>query len=583
MASPWFVEIAGVRHTREILTAQPPQITVKVNERSTARIACKPGFVPNRFDDVLISYDGVNPVFRGLVMRRTLDPLAMERPPYRTVIDCIDYGATADWCYATLSYDVPVTLKQILTDLIATQLTTFGITLDPTQAVGDTLAPFVWTNKRVSDCLRELMDRTGWVCQFGPWRTLAAYPPGSRPASLSITDATPNCQGLAWSDMDTLPANEVILTCGTVVMPGFVTQDYDLVGDGVTTSWTLNMPGTNLLGPDGQPMPGQPSTMPYTADGGAGSLLVDGVVYHCFPGFEQFTWNEDHAILSVGTAPVPAAGQHLTFSRNFNLPFTVKASSGKTPRIVQLVSAPDIFSPVQGQEVVDGLLAQLDQPDLRQLTITAHDVRWVYAVGTVITINLASRITCQAMVTDLTITIAATQQGDPIWRVVMQAQEGPGTIQGSPLAGWRALMQSGNLNDASGGSAALTVVSPAPAAPIVPAPAFLGGTRTASQAPAPATWLPVLDWVPYRASSSFTARIRVDLWARNAGVSAQARLFNLTDNAPVDGCLTDVVTSQIAQSVVAVGTLEVGHTYRLEVLNGVSGEGVYAIGTLENA
>ena len=306
----WSLTIAGVDRTHKILNASPPRLTININERATAQFSCHPSFAPNRFDDVVITYDGTNPAFRGLILHRTIVPIADEKVPYRTDVACVDYGATGDWCYATLNYADPVTLKQVLNDLCAQQLSAFGITLDPTQTVGPTLAPFGWNSKRVSDCLRELMDRTGYVYMVGPYRTLSAFEPGSRVAPLSITDMAPHIKSLTWTDPDDVPTNYLVVTCGP---PGGAYQPYmpayDIVADGVATHWKI--PG---------PVPGVLSSIPWTPEGGTGSLAVDGYIRHCFVGFEEFIWNESTQTLSVGSAPIPTAGQHLTFQRSFQYP-----------------------------------------------------------------------------------------------------------------------------------------------------------------------------------------------------------------------------------------------------------------------
>ena len=84
----------------------------------------------------------------------------------------------ADWCFTSLAYTVPTLLKDVLTDLVDTHLAQYDITLADDQVDGPSLAAFTWTDKRVSDALRELSGLTGYVVHFTPDKTLEMFEPG---------------------------------------------------------------------------------------------------------------------------------------------------------------------------------------------------------------------------------------------------------------------------------------------------------------------------------------------------------------------------------------------------------------------
>jgi len=431
VADPWTITINGTNHKHDVMSGAPPVITMPLNERATCRFTTRSGFVPARFDDVLITYDGVNPFFRGVVLKRSIVGVSAGLYPYLTQVECGDYGAAADWCFATLDYtgagSAP-TLSQVLTDLVGTQLSSFGISVDPSQSTfpNPTLDKFAWKDKRVSDCLRELCDKTGSVFRVGAYKTIAIFPPGNVAAPYIISDASPHCSDLVWSDTDKIPANNIILSCG---QPGsWALQDYNsVVANGTATSWTFHGPGVG--------------SYPYTGAGGGSSIDVGGVNLNVTPGIDQYHWAPSTATLSVGSygggAP-PAAGTLIQFMRNFDYPLIVRASAGTTPVITFLATAPDVTTWQAGQALADALLAEMNQQP-RIARVLSYQAGW--GPGQLLTIALSGRGSFNALITDVTITLKQTRDAT-LWIYNFNAQENT-KYQGSILDNWRGMLGSG--------------------------------------------------------------------------------------------------------------------------------------------
>src|SRR5215813_1333225 len=403
MPDPWYLKINGVDHTHDVLVGTVPQLVVSLNERATLSFAVRPGLLPNRFDDVLVSYDGINPAFRGLILKRSISSLSMGTIKYSTRIDCGDYATTSDWCFATLdysSYTSGVSVYQVLSDLVGDYLSTFGVQLEPTQVnPGPILAPFAWKDKRVSDCIREMCDKTGWVARVSPYKTLGMIAPGTEAAAYTITDADPHCQDLTWADTDKIPANNVILTCGPTTAPSStpgLLETFTATANGTATSWVF--PGAGV------------GSYPYTPEGGGSTILVGSAVVNVSVGIDQYHWESSTATLSVGSwgggAP-PSAGTIIWFQRSFQYPLIIRAATGETPVITYLAAAPDVMTWAAGQQLANGILAQLDQQP-RDISIISNEPGWIYSVGCYVSITLTGRLVVSALITDFSVGLVAT-------------------------------------------------------------------------------------------------------------------------------------------------------------------------------
>src|SRR5687768_18556474 len=67
----WSTTITGVDQTHQIMMARPPTITMPLNSRAMSRFSCKPGYSPNRFQEVIhYAQDGITALYGGLIIAR---------------------------------------------------------------------------------------------------------------------------------------------------------------------------------------------------------------------------------------------------------------------------------------------------------------------------------------------------------------------------------------------------------------------------------------------------------------------------------------------------------------------------------
>lgn len=546
----WRLTIAGVDRTVQIDRAMTrPSIDRILNERARARFRCTAGLVPGRFTEVAIfAQDGATKLFGGVVTKRAIAGQGDQGAGFWTDVECGDYFTYFDWAFLSLTYTAPVTTKAVLTDIVAALPPSYGITLDAGQVDGPTLAPFAWDRKRASDAVRELSDRTGLVAVVSPLKALKLFVPGTDAAPFALTPTGRKFTALTWADSDQTPANKVTCLCGPTAVVA-TTQTWTQAA--AATTWTADIPTAPAAPPPG-----------YVTVGGIFRTVGPGAAYE---------WNAATSTLSLGTDGAPANGTVISLVHNAQFPFAVTATSGATPVIESQLTYPDVTDYAQGLELAVGLLDQLNQQP-RALTIASIDGGWEPGQALTVALAAARDFDASALITRVGITL---QTGASIWRYSLAATESPTYNGGSYLNQWRQLLGGGS---GGGAGVALTGGSGGPTM-LLTSPVYLGGDRGASvPMGSPPAYTPVLNYLPFVAASTFTGRVRVDLWARHAGVGVRARLYNVTDSTSV---LSSLVTSIAAVETTFVVAIVAGKTYRLDIISDTNGESGYAIGQLE--
>jgi hypothetical protein len=298
-----------------------------------------------------MAQDGATLLFGGLVAQRRSVPRPGKHDHYRTAVDCSDYGLYAEWCYQTKTYVSSTVLSSVLADLVTDKLSAYGVTLHAGQVDGPGLAPFTWTAFRVSDALRELSDRTGYVWQVWPDKSLEMFVPGTDSAPHSITDADPHCLQMHWNDPTNLATNRVVVVCGPAAT---ATIEQQWIASGSAYEWTTDIPA---------------------GGGTAGYVTVNSIFLTVGTG-ASYVWDQATSKLSLGTGNTPAAGQVIALNYVAQYPFTVTAGVGGSPTIEALYTAPDITAYDQGLEMAQGLLAQLGSVSA-ELAFLSKDTGWL--------------------------------------------------------------------------------------------------------------------------------------------------------------------------------------------------------------
>jgi len=557
----WRLTINGVDQTSIV---DAVSIATQLNDRTRATLVLADLLAPRHQEVISYRKDGVTPMFGGVIVQRAFAGRSPVDPDYQLTLECGDFFAFADWTFSNAVFPTAVTLKSVLQTLVSDNLAQYGITLDAAQDDGPTLEPFSWQVKRVSDAIRELSDRTGYVARISATKVLRMLLPGTEPAPFAITEAAPYVHELSWHDSDHTVANKVTVLCGPTGVQQVADERH--YGDGVTRVWELNAPFVQVVG-----------ALSRSDSEGGWPLGTYGV--------DDFPYTYEAATNSVhqrADQPVVPTGEYIWLWYMAQFPFTVTATTGATPVIEHVEVRPDVLSRPVGQEIANGLLSQRSATP-REVSLTT-DVDGL-EVGQALTIDLpvTRAIAGTFVVTSVALTIVLdTTEGDAFWQYHVEALESD-IYQGSYLDQWRKMTGNGSSGSAgavSGGGGG--TLPPAGGGTAGPSTFFLGGSRTTALFAAPVAWLPVVDYLDYIAPSSFSALVRVDLFARHASVGAQARLFNITDGVPVAPA-SSVVTSTTAVPTTFVAAVESGKRYRLEVISTVADESVFAIGTVEAA
>lgn len=438
----WKATIAGVDRTSYIHTPSGVSISRPLNERATARFSLLPGLSPSRFAEVVIySEDGTTKLFGGVIVRRSVRGLQQRFNQPSMSCECADYSIYGSWRYATLSYDTAHTLEAVLTDLVDDYLSDYGVTLDPTQLTGPTIAPFSWSRKNILDGLRELSDRTGWVFRFDADKKLKMFEPGTEASSVSISDAAPNCEDITYDDSTAFPSTRVTGVFGPSGVGGtpFV---HSWEADGIVGEFSLA--GLNV-----------PASSEWP------SVAVDGTPYPIWPvgaapGGDGIEW--DHAtdggtlsFVGSATSLIPD-GAVVTLTYLPLYPFVVSDTTGGSPEIERVLPPyPDVLVYAEALEIIAQKKAEGDQqPRIFRITSRAHG----WTPGTSLPIEHSARniSATSGSITQVELSLSSVLE----WTYTVTAQETE-VIQASelPVGAWREML--GGRGGGGGGSS--TVVS----------------------------------------------------------------------------------------------------------------------------
>jgi len=421
------IRIDRVDHLVDLNQTKAVVIDLIQNNRSRMRFTCRSGYTPSRFSDVVVyAKDGETPIFGGLILQRSFAGLVAGSVPAEMTCECVDYSAYLDWCCVSLTFATDPTLQTVLEALVAALPTSYGITLDGTDYGGSPpLTAFSWETKRASDALRELCDRLGLVYVVSPTKVLSLFTPGTLSAPATITDAAPNCMELTWDDSPEAAITTVKLLCGT----GVESYTQHWIANGSDDSWVADLPAA---WPGGyfvctMVSPGSPAVITYATVDDVGAT----------GGWLWWDW-ETHT-LSIHnyelTLPVPA-GTTMAFSYPAQYPFEVSATVGGSPpppEIQEIQTRPDVFDVAQGQEIVDGLLAQLGG-NPRTVTFTSYVDGWT--PGQAVPVDLAGRATGTFVATAVTIVL----QTPEFWHYTVTAVE-LDVFKGTYLDQWRSIVK----------------------------------------------------------------------------------------------------------------------------------------------
>lgn len=530
--------------------------TGEQNERSTLQFTTEPGgFAPGLRHEVLYyEQDAVTPRFGGVIFSRTCRGLAANTDAAVYVCDCVDWNYYLDRILIDGGVLTgTVTLKAAI-EWVMTFLAGHGFTLDAAQETGPsyTVSGFQWERKTANGIFQDLTVWSGgWVRTVSPTKVIRFVQPNlaSPTAPFAITASTQRASVVEWTESSDRYATRVEVIwggTGTREKTDAVEIDAGIIADGYYETELPTVPSTGVSA---------------TINAVAATIGAVG-------SGAQLGWDWTTHRVYAGTY-TPVLGDDLTITYTAQYPGTTVVNGSGSPTLaLPPVLKDDIVDAATALAYATGLLAQHNQ-DVREFTIDVVDEG--LKPGQVLSIDLANR--ASSSMTAAITGVTETPGPGLYWRYRVRAISG--VYQGSPLDFWRGM----------GGAAPAPVVSVTytggtnPGVVVLP-PVYLGGSRNTGIAAASPAYTPVVSYVPFVATSTFTARVRVWLWARSGGVSATARLWDETAGASVGASGVVTATSPTAQTFAV--TITAGHTYRLEVISGAASEAVYALGTLES-
>jgi hypothetical protein len=230
----------------KFLKAGTFRVSQVANARATASFTIESSdasYRPAMDAEVILTENGTR-IFGGLAQRPEESGLFRNGAlvGIATTLSAVDFNAYADW--RAVNGTMPAgTLKDMLV-IIATYLSTFGVTLDAGQVDGPDIPELTHEYMKATDVLNELMTLTAadgepYVWEVDEFKVLRAFQPSTEAAPFDVLTNTPaQVQGdIKVASTREHYANSIIVLVPTRTELNRVEA---FTGDGATTSFALN-------------------------------------------------------------------------------------------------------------------------------------------------------------------------------------------------------------------------------------------------------------------------------------------------------------------------------------------------------
>jgi hypothetical protein len=406
------------------------------------------------------------------------------------------------------------------------------------------------------------------VVRLYPTKAIRVMAPGTEAAPYTMTDANPRCTDLRLEDSDTPPSNRVVLWCGP---SGNAMATQTWTADGVATEWVTDIPAAAA------------PPLVYVNDGMSEILATVGAG-------GMFEFNVAQSKLTVGTHGTPANGTILrlgptdTFA-SFEgylakFPFKVVAASGEEPVLTETRHDATITEYARGVESAASILAEVNQsPDTLEADSLDHGWRPVQAVTVDLTTPPIDSVFSIG-------TVKITLDTDEFWRYTFSSTESE-VVVASKLDLWRQTISSiasgggASVQSSSGGGGSVTTG-------VLALIAWVGGLSHTPTTLSHTVWRRLTNSITIPALPfDWSAKFRLEMYSRNAGITFRVRLRNVTDdiqvavssfatpgNDPDDPLVTPLVAAMAANK-----------EHVLELIgedSGDNGEDAYVLATVSN-
>lgn len=469
-ALPPAILIAGVDQTRKTRAVGSLRIDYQLGARATAaleildRDSTQAAYRPTLDQRLEIKSSDGRSLFRGYVKGIEDQPLGAPGVSTVTQLDAIDDWFGAAQRRVSRIYVAGSTLKSIVSDLVTTYLTVYGITLDPAMATGPTLPAVTFDQLSLEEAFNRLVDLSGWVYRLRPTGVLEWFAIGTKTRSFTLSAANKNIIGpITWTKSRGQYANRIILRYGT----GLVGKQQLWHGAPPKVRFKPDYPPTwPVAGSGGQPAhwigwmtyvggpyPGPPT--PTVPPSGGGHEAIADISTGTAPWYWDPATSElvRHVGVPIpgGSAQIPATTHYFWLDYNVQYPLTVTAedASAATVPYEALIERADIFDKNQAQAYANAQLAkyQVIPRTVTLKTRAADDI----LPGDTVRLDIPSRTLPNALwfVTEVSLTVEVDQA--PMLALTLLE----GTVaQASWLDFWRDIASGGSsVGVASAGSA----------------------------------------------------------------------------------------------------------------------------------
>jgi hypothetical protein len=232
-------------------------LTQTANGRSTLAFTVEStdgSYRPAQDAEVIVTEDGTR-IFGGLLDQpREKGLVAGANAAIATAISAVDFNHYAERRYVNETLAAG-TLKSMLTTLVTTYLSAYGVTLDAGQVNGPTLPEMVFKYRRVDDALSDLITLTAdfgqpYVWRIDPFKVLKAHQPSTTAAPFNVVGTSlPIANVVGDIEIDSVRdkryANKVIVTVPPKSEFG---RQESFTGNGTQGPFTLQYTPTKLYG-----------------------------------------------------------------------------------------------------------------------------------------------------------------------------------------------------------------------------------------------------------------------------------------------------------------------------------------------
>jgi hypothetical protein len=255
-------------------------------------------------------------------------------------VSAVDFNELPDRRIVTKAYTFPITLKGLLTELVANVLSTVGISLDAAQTEGPDMDPIIFENTSCTDILNTLSKITGFVWSIDRFKRLLMKPTTTTAAPVNLTNANSQIKIGATRKVTRKDYRNT-----QIVLIGSGTEDKTETFPG---NGTRNYPLTYLIG-----------TRPA-------GVIVNGVTQSIGnlgdTGFQWYTDIGNNRLVQDSGQPLLTGSDTIsvTYTARFPMAVIETLPSEISARGIydNLVKAPEIMDVATGRSYAQGLLRQ---------------------------------------------------------------------------------------------------------------------------------------------------------------------------------------------------------------------------------